>query len=455
MSDSACDFEIIQTTMKKVLILAYDFPPYVSVGGLRPYNWYKYLPDFEVYPVVVTRQWSNKLGSALDYISASDSMETIVESSEKGTIVKAAYHPNWSNRLLLKYGESRFRLLRKGMTAFYEIAQFVLPVGPKRGVYRAARTYLKSNSVDVIIATGEPFVLFSYAAQLSKEFGIPWVADYRDPWSQNKGHQHNAILTAYYTAMEKRIVGSASQLLTVSELLQLKIGSLNPSVPIQIIQNGYDPEVIDAMAQIPQGKDVLQFAFVGTIYKWHPWKSVLKRYAEFIQKQPEARVKFNFYGINRVDELETFIETECPQIRSYIQIHPRIPNAVLLQQLAVNNVMILFNYYSFMGTKIFDYLGIRRRIVLCYGNDLEALALKQKYYDIEEVEGMSQQLQTDLIQETNAGIVVQEASQLVGVFEDLWNEFQQEKAIRCDSFHVEKYSRKLQVEKLATILRGL
>lgn len=441
--------------MKKVLILAYDFPPYVSVGGLRPYNWYKYFSDFGIYPVVVTRQWNNALGNGLDYIAASEANEIITEINDRGTIVKSPYIPNWSNRLLLKYGESRFRFLRKAITAFYEITQFVLPVGPKRGVYVAAKKYLKSNSVDVIIATGEPFVLFSYASQLSKEFGIPWVADYRDPWSQNKGHQHNAILTAYFTFLEKRIVRTASQLITVSELLQLKIGTLNPSVPIQIIQNGYDPEIIDEMAKIPQGKDVLQFAFVGTIYKWHPWKSVLKGYAEFIQKQPETRVKFNFYGINRVDELETFIETECPQIRSNIEIHPRIPNAVLLQKLAENNVMILFNYYSFMGTKIFDYLGIRRRIVLCYGNDPEALVLKQKYYDIEEVEGMSQQLQTDLIQETNAGIVVQDASKLVVVFEQLWKEFQETSEIRCDSIHVENYSRKLQVEKLATCLKSI
>jgi len=33
----------LSSTSKKVLILAYDFPPYVSVGGMRPYNWYRYL----------------------------------------------------------------------------------------------------------------------------------------------------------------------------------------------------------------------------------------------------------------------------------------------------------------------------------------------------------------------------------------------------------------------------
>jgi len=41
--------------MKRVLILAYDFPPYVSVGGLRPYAWYRYLHEFDVFPIVVTR----------------------------------------------------------------------------------------------------------------------------------------------------------------------------------------------------------------------------------------------------------------------------------------------------------------------------------------------------------------------------------------------------------------
>ena len=68
--------------MKKVLILAYDFPPYVSVGGLRPYNWYKHLKEFGVEPIVVTRQWGNVHGNHLDYISAGESEESIIENTE-------------------------------------------------------------------------------------------------------------------------------------------------------------------------------------------------------------------------------------------------------------------------------------------------------------------------------------------------------------------------------------
>ena len=65
--------------MKKILILAYDFPPYVSVGGLRPYSWFLYLKEFGVEPIVITRQWSNFYGSHLDYIAPGVSDQVIEE----------------------------------------------------------------------------------------------------------------------------------------------------------------------------------------------------------------------------------------------------------------------------------------------------------------------------------------------------------------------------------------
>ena len=56
--------------MKKVLILANDFPPYVSVGGLRQYSWYDYFHKFGIYPIVVNRQCSHKHKKHLDCLEA-------------------------------------------------------------------------------------------------------------------------------------------------------------------------------------------------------------------------------------------------------------------------------------------------------------------------------------------------------------------------------------------------
>ena len=441
--------------MKKLLILAYDFPPYVSVGGLRPHAWYKYLKEFGVEPIVVTRQWENVHGNHLDYISEGSSDESIVEESELGTIIRAPYHPNAANRLMLKHGEHKYRLLRKSITAFYEFMQFFFAVGPKASIYKTAKQYLKSNKVDVIIATGDPFVLFSYAAKLSEEFKIPWIVDYRDPWSHNINLKKYFIQKKWHHYVEKKTVSTATHIRTVSKFVHSKIETLIPNKSFSIAPNGYDTAVIDKIKDIQQNKEEFCISFVGTIYNWHPIESFLSVANNFIKDHPHAKLKFKFYGTNLTDELNRMVNELFPNLKNHVLITPKIQNNELLEKLASDNVMLLFNYYSYMGTKIFDYLGIRRKMIMCYENDAEANLLKQKYYAIDESGSESKHLQADLIKQTNSGVIVKDSAHLLTVLEELYAEFQATGQIACDSYGVEQYSRKIQVEKLAEVIKAL
>lgn len=434
--------------MKKLLILAYDFPPYVSVGGLRPYAWYRYLKEFDVEPVVVTRQWGNKYGNELDYIAPGESDETIVETTEYGTIIRTPYKPNLANRIMLKYGRTKFSLIRKLVTAWYEFMQFLFFVGPKSGLYRGAKEYLKQNKVDAIIATGEPFVLFKYASALSKKYGIPWVADYRDPWSQNKGRSRIRSVRFF----ERKFSQNMSAVTTVSDFLKKKI-SENISVPTYyIIPNGYNPETIKQVEDICPEKGVLRVALAGSIYDWHPYKSVISTFAEFVKKNDYApKIELNFFGINRHKEIEQLALENS--IENNVHVYPRMDNASLLQNLSRHNVMLLFNDYSIMGTKIYDYLGLKRLILFCYSNDAEALALKDKYYPVGEVEGVSTHLQEDLINETHSGIVVKDKNHLSKVLTDLYDEFTQTGSIACHSINTYKYSRREGAHQLAEVVK--
>ncbi len=72
----------------RVLILAYDFPPLVRVGGFRPYSWFRYFHEFGIEPVVITRQWENRYGDDRDYVAPSASDDVIVEQDGHGTIVR-------------------------------------------------------------------------------------------------------------------------------------------------------------------------------------------------------------------------------------------------------------------------------------------------------------------------------------------------------------------------------
>ena len=81
------------------------------------------------------------------------------------------------------------------------------------------------------------------------------------------------------------------------------------------------------------------------------------------------------------------------------------------------------------------------------------IVLKQKYYPIEESETQSKQLQADLINETNSGIIVKDSHHLQQVLQELYTEFEEKGFIACDSVGVENYSRKIQVEKLAELVK--
>lgn len=446
--------------MKRVLILAYDFPPYVSVGGLRPYSWYKYLNEFDVYPVVVTRQWNNKFGNHLDYIAKGTSNKAILEKTDFGEIIKAPYSPNLANRIMLKHGETRFKLIRKIVSAYYEFAQFILYIGPKASVYKTAKQYLKSHKVDVIIATGDPFILFRYASRLSKKYTIPWIADYRDPWSQNFNIQKRFLLEKWHSFFEKRIVKSASAITTVSDFLKVKISEVVKDKTYHILPNGYDPDALKNIATIPQQSETLNIAFVGSIYDWHPLRSFLRVFSKFVTLNKDVNIKLNFYGINLYGVsyqygLDELVAKEFPELENYICIHKKIPNNELLAKLAEQNLLLLFNYYSYMGTKIFDYIALKRAILFCYSNDAEAKALKRKYYDIEEIDGISSRLQEELIEQTKSGYIIKDSEHLYKMLTNLYAEFKQKGYIQCHTINAENYSRKHQVQQLAEIIKNL
>ncbi len=439
--------------MKKILILAYDFPPYISVGALRPNAWFKYFHEFGFHPIVVTRQWDNKYGDFRDYIAPSNSNKTIIEEHTTGTIIRAPYFPNWSNRLILNKGDKKWKLARKAYSAVVEYGQYVFPLGPKRSIYFSAKEYLKENKVDVILATGDPFVLFHYANELSKEFNVPWMADYRDPWALNSDEKKFWLEKKIQGFLEKKTVSKACCISVVSEFVKFKIEQIvqPKEQSFLIIPNGYDDDAINKVKNIPQSRSELTISLVGSLYNWHPYEHFLETCAKFIE-DTNQKIKFKFYGTNRKTELEHITQNKFPILKNHVEIIGKMPNDQLLKELAKDNVMLLFNYYSYMGTKIFDYLGINRKILLCFTEDKEAQKLKSAYYKVNENDNFSRTLQADLIEETNSGICVKDASELYIILEELCQEFSVSNEIKCSTTNSDNHSRKNYVKLLAYFL---
>lgn len=441
--------------MKKVLILAYDFPPYVSVGGLRPSYWYENFKEMGLFPIVITRNWNPIHGNALDYIQPSKTKEIEIEETGKGILIKTPYKATLSNRLTLKGKKDPIsNLLKKTSTGWNEIGQWFLPIGTKYELYKAAKNFLKDNKVDIILATGEPFILFKYASKLSRKFNIPWVADYRDPWSNRISINNKPIQKNIAKILEKKYLKNVKLISTVSEYFVAKIKEIVYNKPFVIIPNGYNDNILTNNIKAKQNDELLTIALAGTIYNWHPYEIFLNVLSNYLKINPNRKIRINFYGINEEKEIANIVE-QFYNLKDSIKIFPKIPNKQLIRELSKSNVLLLFNDYSIMGTKIYDYLALNRKIILCFEDDKEANLLKEKYFKFKSIKGLSESLQADLIRKTNSGIVVKDSEHLYEVLNDLCNEFEEKSYIENHTIDAENYSRKVQTEKLVNKLKKL
>lgn len=439
--------------MKKVLILAYDFPPYVSVGGLRPHNWFKYFKNFDVEPVVITRQWDNKYGNHLDYIAPSNLDQMIIETSELGTIIRTPYKPNLANKLHLKYGENKFKIIRKSISLFFEITQFIWVSGPKKELFYAADDYIKKNKIDVIIATGDPFVLFHFASKLSEKYDIPWIADYRDPWSFGLG-MTNVFLKSWNRFLEKKTIKNAVFITTVNNTFVKNIKTITHK-NIHLLPNGYDPEIIEELITGTPKNTVFTISFIGTIYKWNPVELFFKVLNNFVAINGANSVILNFYGINNPEEIDFFIINKYPNLKEVVKVTPRLPNEEVLLLASKSHLLLLFNYYSIIGTKIYDYIGLKIPILFCFSNDKKALKLREKYYKTTDYDGMALNIQQKVINEKNAGFIVKDTKHLLEVLNNCLQEFKETGTIKSTTKDSEEFSRKNQTGKLAELIKQI
>lgn len=314
--------------MKKVLIFAYDFPPYGSVGGLRPHYWYEHFKEMGVYPIVVTRNWNPIHNNELDYIQPSITKDVVIEETDKGTLIKVPYKATLSNRLNLKGKNDKFsNLLKKMSTGWNEIGQWYFPVGTKYMLYKVARAYLKNNKVDAILVTGEPFVLFRYASALSKEFNIVWHADYRDDWIDNHSREHNKsffhkLLKCYYHSIEKRSLKNVSGISTVSDYLLEQIKKRTGIKRGLTIENGADLDLYTPKLN-PYLQDDYVILYSGRLYNLSYLDNFEIGFERFINAQKNSdNVKAYFIGT----EISSNIATD-----SLKKLKNKFPNNIILE----------------------------------------------------------------------------------------------------------------------------
>lgn len=233
---------------KKVLIITYYWPPAGGPGVQRWLKFVKYLPEFDVEPIVFVPKNPN-------YPIVDDSL--VSEVSKDVTIINhpinepykwAGFFSNKSSKTISKgiiADEKEQSLIEKLM--LYIRGNFFIPdarVGWVKPSVSFLIDYIKKESIEKIITTGPPHSVHLIGLQLKQKLGVKWLVDFRDPWTTIGYHKQLKLTSASkakHKSLEKQVLNTSDQIIVTSSVTKTEFQNIT-NKPIEVITNGYDNE---------------------------------------------------------------------------------------------------------------------------------------------------------------------------------------------------------------------
>jgi hypothetical protein len=179
--------------MRRVGLVAYMYPPRQAAGALRAASLARYLPAFGWEPVVITVQPRTSLylpsdgGGPVagdppepDLATPDRAWHALAAGAVESVRGPGALEPLKTENVLA--GRRPFALAAHW--AYRQVLAFPDDAWPWLVDRRSMARTLAARGVSAIVSTSPPPTAHLVAAGVAARLGVPWVADYRDPWSQ-------------------------------------------------------------------------------------------------------------------------------------------------------------------------------------------------------------------------------------------------------------------------------
>jgi len=347
--------------MKTILIICGTFPPQSDVGGLRPAMFCKYLPEFGWEPFVLTR----------DYPPEDPRFDTKLD---LGKIVDDRHIV----RVPFPRKEEEAYIAQRGLAGLFRdffMPEYSSPPGLLDRMKNAAAEIFRNQRFDVILSTSPDQWELTLGALLSKEYGIPLVADFRDIAEQEAGMRRplrQIFQVLRLLSRRSRTVQNAEFLTTVSryhqETLQRKTGKKTI-----LVYNGFDEALFCPItATKAVGKGPFRITYTGRILNlWYQNPAVLFRAIDELISAGKIGlddVLLDFYGVD-LPVLAPLLEKL--ESRTFFRFNPKQAYNNMPLILAQSQMLLVLTNRGRKGvltTKFFEYIGMKKPI-LCVPGD--------------------------------------------------------------------------------------
>ncbi|MCD6242608.1 glycosyltransferase family 4 protein [Candidatus Bathyarchaeota archaeon] len=335
--------------MKKILMITYNFPPFVTVGAIRPLKFAKYLPKFGWDPVILTVNHPGPFTRKLDHQFMKNDVKNI-------KVYKSFGFPLvW---------------VAKGLRLFRINSKWFFIPDPHYGWFLHSvllgKRIIKKEKIDVIYATSPPPTSLLIGVFLKKICNKPLIIDYRDLWT---GNPFVSYPTKFHFDFEKKIEGwvlkHAEIISVVNNNMKRKLLRTFPFLDeskIVVIPNGYDPE--DFKKVTPQKFKKFTILHAGSIYghRVKYFKLLLEVINELIQE-----------GSVLIEDFQLIFVGYLARAAKKILNRMHLPNVYYLGvknheetirfMLGADVLLLIPGTSETLTSKIFEYLAAKKFIL--------------------------------------------------------------------------------------------
>lgn len=346
---------------RKVLIIAYYFPPMGLSGVQRTVKFAKFLPKYGWKPTVLTVEPTG-------YYAFDDTL--LKEAEEAGVkIVRTLSYD--VNRILKKRGVIKMppEWMRKVLQFFGDL--FFIPdtkIGWKSPAIKTASNLIDKEHFDVVFATAPPQTDFLIGAALKRKYDIPLVVDYRDAWLEYPFKYFPTPLHRLWHAhLEKQVLKAADRVIVTHRRVKESILRRNKTLDyneVIIISQGFDAEDFPLMNAEKQANPVkMKITHSGTFYAERNPVIMLHALANVFRTNPKirGRIEVHFAGNAREEDRQL---VKRLNLQNAVYFLGYLPHRKCIQCLVESDVLwfVLDNDYQTPG-KLYEYFGSRKPII--------------------------------------------------------------------------------------------
>lgn len=227
--------------------------------------------------------------------------------------------------------------------------------------------YLKEVPVQVVITTGPPHSLHLIGLKLKQKLNIPWVADFRDPWTGIDFYSRLKLTRAAdrkHHRLEQQVIMQADAVITVSHGLKIDFRKYRQN-GIHVITNGYDPEDIPSVPVEPAGDFLI--THLGSVNADRNPHAFWKAVSESLQENEpfKKHLRIRFIGKTDVTVRASILEHG---LENYVELCPPVPHEQVFTLLKQSRLLFLPvnrtpNAASILTGKLYEYLAAGRPVL--------------------------------------------------------------------------------------------